>query len=189
MIYSNSFIKIFFIDVRDLQDLEHSLLSLLRFLFISRLLFCIDSVFELLCFLFIFMLKWESLCTFRCPKAESFSRFAIATMLLPLWHARSSIDILSLISTTLLLLCPLCHICSVPCLANPSTHALAILTSLPLSSLFLQGSPMAICIGNRLWFPNTSVLHLLYLIFSGCKLLYGSEMLLAVLSKSPFFKL
>lgn len=153
MIFSNSFIKIFITDGRGLHNSEH-LLSLLRFLFISRLLFIYISVFEFLCFPFIFVLKWESLGTFGCAEAESFSRFAITTMLFSLWHACFSKDILSLISTTLLLLCSLpCLLCPMSCWPkHPRSHH----SHLSLSFLFLQSSPMALCIRNRLSFPNTT---------------------------------
>lgn len=115
---------------------------------------------------------------------ESFSRFAVPTMVFPLWHAHSSMDILSLIS--------ILYFWSVQSAMSALFHVLltqACHSHVSLSFLFLQSSAMAIGISTRLWFPNTGILHLVYLIFLGCKLLYSSEMLLAVLSKNPFLTL
>lgn len=96
MIYSDSFIKIF-TDVRDLYDLEHSLVSLLRFLFISRLLFLYTFSIWALVLSFNFYAQMRESTHFQVSQ-ESFSRFVGPTMLFPLWHAHSSMDILSLIS-------------------------------------------------------------------------------------------
>lgn len=79
---------------------------------------------------------------------------------------------------TFALSCLPCLLCSMSCC--PSIHSLAILTSIfspPQAHQWQFVSAID-------WLPNTSILHLLYLIFSGCKLLYSSEMLLAVLSKT-----
>lgn len=186
MIYSDSFIKIFFTDVRDHYVLEHSLVSLLRFLFISRLLFLYTFSIWALVLSFNFHAQMRESTHFQVSQESFFqicrTNHVVSSVACPFLHGHPFSHIYAL-----LLVCPVCHVCFVPCLADPSIHALAILTSLCL--LFLQNSAMAICISTRLWFPNTGILHLLYLIFLGCKLLYSSEMLLAVLSKNPFLTL
>lgn len=132
------------------------------------------------------MLKWESPRTFRCPK-NLFPDLLyqpwcfLCGMPIPPWTSfRSYLYFTFGLSSLPCLLCSMSCWPKRPC----SRHS-----HVSLSFLFLQSSAMAICISARLWFPNTGILHLVYLIFLGCKLLYSSETLLAVLSKNPFLTL
>lgn len=141
-----------------MQGLEHSLLSLFSFLVYQGCIFIYLQYLRSCGFLS--LPCWNgSPCPSRCPKAEPYPQFAIATMRFPLWYAHFSMGIPSLISTTLFLPSQVCHACSVLSLADPSIHTLAIFAFLFLS-LFLQSSPMSVGIRHGLWFPNTSVLPL-----------------------------